>query len=282
VGIFEKQNDKEMAEETLKYDDVENSRAKRLFAMLPLDQKLNVINAEFSSQKYYHSCKYASEVEDGSAFTLTELRSFLETILKTKQVEAWPYVKAAFKAVQKKKGSAAGLNKAIQENGLVAGIIPVSKTVYSQLDNESKKILVRAGLTKPEDRPSYYRNYNHSENPKFELLFGSMSRQDLEDAHNGNFCYSQYAMYMAHAMTQQELYSCADRDTNFKHHNVVLLGYAYFRKYENNKKALKEMVGDRRKTANGNFFRAIEKIYQDAQPSIKFILDLEDEVQATP
>jgi len=266
-------DDKELAEVTLKHTTVSPPTCECLFKMISTESKMEVIKKDISRYgTYYHHY-----IKD--SFTKREYPTLLETVLKTHKKEGWNYVKALFELVVTNKGNVAALNQVIKDNDLTPGIIPVDKIVYKHLDNDCKVKMILTGIKDNSDTDSYYRQYNDSSNDTYEYLFKTMSRSDLEQAYQGHFLYSPYVRYMAHAMTPEEIHCVADRDENFRQHNVTLLGYPYFRKYENSMGQLKKMVGDRRKPHNRNFFNAILKIFKEASPSMRFILDLEEEAK---
>lgn len=268
-----KNDDKELAEATLKHTSVSSPTCECLFKMISTESKMEVVKKDISRySSYYH---YHIE----NSFTKKEYPKLLETVLKFHKKEGWHYVQTLFGIVVINKGNLAALNQVIRDNDLTPGIIPIDKIVYKHLDNDCKVKLILSGIKDRSDEPSYYRQYNDASNDTYAFLFSSMSRSDLEQAYQGHFLYSSYVRYMAHAMTPEEIHSVADRDSDFRQHNVTILGYPYFRKYENAMGKLKKMVGDRRNPKNKRFFHAILKIFKDASPSMRFILDLEEEAK---
>lgn len=277
AALIIKNDDKPLARKSLIVCDM-NMKSGDMFKMLSFEDRMEVFKQDTGQRSLYASRKYADDIECGRAFYMHELPILMDWLVKCPLSNTREWITAAFEFARKQ-GNTSDLNLVLRNNVLTPiEEFPLRDTCGS-LDNATKKHLIKEGYSFKGDSSNYY-GYRDTAST-MEAFFKTMSRNDLEELWGKDFhLKSPERVYFAHAMTPEERFAVAPMDGAFTRRNVELLGYQYFRRYEDNKNALKELVGDRRNRSNNAFYHQILKVFSEAGNPLRFILDLEEEMES--
>jgi len=221
----------------------------KYFQHFSFQDKVDILFAINKKERSYH-LEYNGKLD--KIFNPTELEEFLKIILPK---EKWvPFTDEILKILNKKRAREVILECPTPRLSLDKG--NNLKIIQENID-VTKRVLKCNSL--PEPKATYY----HYIDPMVEFLRGIKSRKYAEAIFGKDFKYTDYGMYLAHLLTEEEIIQAATNKDFFRE-NIEYLPDHFLKPYKTDEDLYKQTVGNRTYRENRDFhlrFQArLEKI----------------------